>query len=1007
MKRSYPYFVQPLWSIGICYLFVILPCMVNAQSLHFKNYTGEDVLPSSNIYAAFQDSKGFMWFGTDRGVTRFDGYTFTNFTLKDGLSDKEVFDFFEDSRGRVWFETMNGKVSYYLDGDFFNAGNDSTLAPLDSKSYISMMREDTQHNIWITTVADGIICYHHDGTITRFFAENNFVKVHGLFFRRNEQEINLLTQEGTYYVRFNAELDSVIALEFTNVGKKVDANRMYRINDPYPRFLALGDQDILYKDYAQLYHCDLSKNTFDVPFVVDDGVNIHSLSHDDENLWIGTTHGALLYTPKENKVLRKVLTKNMITDVVKDLEGNYWFTTYGDGIFFSTSLEMFGFTSENGLVADKVTCLAKDPQNRVWIGYGRGKEDYVGGAISYIDGKKVKKVVLSEQAYFNKLITRNIFFGYGHCWLATSQGVMLMEKENRDALLVYGRYVVEREKDEIWFGAGENLYRIKRSDFEKVKIDLRTNRVNEFSRVHQATLHFLSRPNHVKKMYVDSDKKLWITSDSEVLRLEDEKLQIVPSSKLGVTVTINDMEMLPDKTMVMATGGEGVTFYKNDRVIKSIREDEGLSANICNAISIDDEGTIWVATNNGLNKITGYPDRIAVDYLNVYDGILSNEVSDVLVSGDTVWVGTNKGLNFFHRKYIQKKKMSPRVYIESITVRGIPIRKKEDLIFGYRQNDIGIKYTGLLFNNGEPLVYRYKLHPSDPWRFTKSTSVYLPELRPDEYEFMVEASGHSGHWSKVARIKFEIRGPFWKSALFITFMVLMTIAIISAAVYRHFKQQKKEIQRQHRVTLSELKSLRAQMNPHFLFNALNSIQGVLLKQNIEVTQDYLGRFGKLMRTILDHADKSSITIAEELESITNYLEIEQLRAKQFQYEIVIDPTLDVYTREIPAMIIQPFIENSIWHGFAHQADDNRLLIKFTDTPVGETVIEITDNGIGRKKALSLRSSKHKSKGIQLVKERIDLLNYKAERKIRLEVIDLEDEHGNHPGTKVIIVIPYL
>jgi LytS/YehU family sensor histidine kinase len=231
--------------------------------------------------------------------------------------------------------------------------------------------------------------------------------------------------------------------------------------------------------------------------------------------------------------------------------------------------------------------------------------------------------------------------------------------------------------------------------------------------------------------------------------------------------------------------------------------------------------------------------------------------------------------------------------------------------------------------------------------------------------------------------------------------------LISAAVFWFFKQRQKEIERQHRVTISELKSLRAQMNPHFLFNALNSIQGVLLKQSVEVTQDYLGKFGKLMRTILDHADRSSISIKEELDSITNYLEIEQLRANQFQYHIDIDQSLDIYNREIPAMIVQPFIENSIWHGFAHKDGDKQLLIKFTNGPEEETFIEIVDNGIGRKKAQSLRSSKHKSKGIQLVRERIDILNHKAERKIRIEIIDLEDSLGNHPGTKVIISIPSL
>jgi two-component sensor histidine kinase len=343
-------------------------------------------------------------------------------------------------------------------------------------------------------------------------------------------------------------------------------------------------------------------------------------------------------------------------------------------------------------------------------------------------------------------------------------------------------------------------------------------------------------------------------------------------------------------------------------------------------------------------------------------------------------------------------------------VAGNPIRVKDgqEVSLLHTENDVSITFTGLSYNNGDDIIYRYKLHPDDPWRFTRSNSVHLPELPSEHYQFTVSAKGRSGTWSDDAVISFTIAQSFWQTLWFKIVCAFALAGVLWLGMGAYVEQQKKEMRRQHRVTLSELRSLRAQMNPHFVFNALNSIQGVLLKNNLTTTQDYLSRFGKLMRTILDHSDKSSITISEELESIINYLEIEILRTnEQFQYKIEVDPALDTHNTEIPAMILQPFIENSIWHGFGQKTGDNLLIIRFDLQGEDQVVITIEDNGIGRKKARELRTSTHRSKGVGLVQERIDILNLGSERKITLNVKDLEDEQGNSQGTRVSLTIPTL
>jgi LytS/YehU family sensor histidine kinase len=158
--------------------------------------------------------------------------------------------------------------------------------------------------------------------------------------------------------------------------------------------------------------------------------------------------------------------------------------------------------------------------------------------------------------------------------------------------------------------------------------------------------------------------------------------------------------------------------------------------------------------------------------------------------------------------------------------------------------------------------------------------------------------------------------------------------------------------------------------------------------------------------LLDHSNNGTITIAEEMTTITNYLEIEQLRMNhRFNYQIDIDPSIDVHTIEMPSMIIQPFIENSIWHGFTDTVVDARLNINFDIDDDDYVIISLKDNGIGRIKSASKSKKKHHSKGINLIMERIDILNFGSPKKIALSIHDLEDEHGNNPGTLVKIKIP--
>lgn len=982
-------------AICVCLLWIV---DASSQTLNFKNYSVDDMLPSSKVYMVFQDSRGFIWFGTDLGVSRFDGNSFTHFSTRDGLADNEVFNLFEDSQGRIWFMTQNGKVSYHHLGGITNASTDSTLLPLNSNSFIASITEDDQGAIWITTSSDGIVRYGKDRSVKRFFGNQEFVSAYHLFFRKNNHAI-LAVSKGLFDIEFDKTRDSVLQISDLKVGSSTD--------DYYPKYVQTDSGEIVMKTNYEVrwYHPD--KNSYGIIHQTRKEDQVYSLSQDGAFLWIGTSRGVRQYGMDDKLLRQSILENHLITSVLRDWEGNYWFSTLGEGVYFCTSLEMKCYTTKNGLLSDKVTCLAVDNQQRVWLGYDRGAENNAGSAVSFIDHNTVNTFPLLSGKAFNRMATRRIRFDKQYGWVATDFGMFRFKGTQAFLLPGYSRDMFAISRDSIWVGVGGSLCVIDNKVFErdkveadKYKLDPNSVYLTEGSKLNEGF-------DRVKFFFQDRDGKLWVSAEKRMYYYAHSVFGTISYDALGIQTYVNDIAQLNDGTLVLSTNGNGVVFLKDGRNVFTINEEQGLTSNMCAAVSVDDQGVIWVGTNKGINRLEGYPDKLLISYVDADDGLLSNEVTDVLAVGGKVWVSTTKGVNFFDRS-IQKRTLAPRIYIDYLSVEGKAARVfyGTNVSLSHKENDVSIGFTGLSYNNGDNMLYRYKLHPDEPWRFTRSNSVHLPELPSDQYHFTVSAKGRSGTWSEDTTISFVVAQAFWETLWFKIVCAFVVAGVLWFGLARYVEQQKKEMRRQHRVTLSELRSLRAQMNPHFVFNALNSIQGVLLKNNVATTQDYLSRFGKLMRTILDHSDKSRITIFEELESITNYLEIEVLRMNhQFRYTIHVDPTLDTHNTEIPAMILQPFIENAIWHGFGQKTSGNLLIIRFDVVDVYDVVITIEDNGIGRKKARELRTGTHRSKGVSLVQERIDILNSGSERKILLTVTDLEDTSGNAKGTSVCLKIP--
>ena len=237
---------------------------------------------------------------------------------------------------------------------------------------------------------------------------------------------------------------------------------------------------------------------------------------------------------------------------------------------------------------------------------------------------------------------------------------------------------------------------------------------------------------------------------------------------------------------------------------------------------------------------------------------------------------------------------------------------------------------------------------------------------------------------------------------------MLLLAVVIVIVFLGIKHFKTHVEWKTNLIRVEQRALLAQMNPHFIFNSLNSVQRYIMANDKESALNYLQMFANMMRKVLENSSQPTITIREEIATLELYLQLESLRFDSgFDYEITVQDN-DIWQFEIPTMLLQTFVENAIWHGLMNKENRGKIKLRFSKIDKKLILCEIEDNGIGRKKAAAYKSKeqgKHKSKGTMIVKKRIELLNLKAPQKITYETIDLEENNTQLTGTLVRLEIP--
>lgn len=514
------------------------------------------------------------------------------------------------------------------------------------------------------------------------------------------------------------------------------------------------------------------------------------------------------------------------------------------------------------------------------------------------------------------------------------------------------------------------------------------------------------------------------TSSPSLLRLKDgtflwgkdfELIHFSAQKILGRVFVEKAVECLlqaTDASIWVGLNQGGLLHFTSAKIIDT-RPQKFFAENTINGLVEDVAGNIWIsAIGKGLYMLPSYQ-SVAYDAPKLF----STKKKRNLQLADSLPEDSIAAAEYWLQDSLVPDSLAPLLFISSIKIGGVDTLIESNWQLPYNQNNIQIEFIGRSKNPSELLQYRYKMPGIDNnWIYTSYNLIQYTNLLPGTYQLQIEAMNHSGIWSENALIlTFDIAPPFWKTwwfTLSAIFLVLLLVAAISWTSYRNIQAKiadRNDINR--RIANIEMQALRAQMNPHFMFNTLSSIQHYITLNDTDKALRFLSKFAKLMRMIMDNSRKTLVPVKDEFTALQLYLELEKSRFKEkFEYKISIAENVDQHMDELPSMLIQPYVENAILHGI-NQLDGKVGLIEIR-LEKGEHNFECTieDNGIGREAALEIKRNKattHRSQGMSITKDRLEILNTLHNSQLSVEIFDLKNKDNEATGTRVVLFIPFV
>lgn len=937
----------------------------------------------------YQDEKGYLWSGGYGGLSRFDGKQFINYNRKNGLIDHNVNAICDDNLGNIFVGTNKG-LSILRDKKFTNyhqanglinpfitsfcKGNDNSiyfgtnmglykfhdhkikLIKKLAKYKINCIYNSNTGIIFVGT-DKGLILYEQD-TYSILNKANGLVSDRITSITKFKNYLVIGTLEGlTFY-----DLRTKRCTNFTAQNGLIDENITSLLNQDDKSLWIGSASGLLYYDGSQFNYYGIAADN--------NSNHIQSVLKDKENnIWLGTHTGLYRYRDNSFSTFDKVngLGNSFIFQIFRDTKGDLWVTSQSNGIYRETQNYFKRYGVAEGLKSNTIRSGLEDKDGRLLFGTTDGVAQFIGERfVSVAMPRELKGPFDVMFKASNNTV-----------WIGGTNGVASLVWKNNIPETKF--FPILAQNDFAVYGFCED------------------NEGNLYAGTYKAGLQKL-----VNGVFINWSSKL---------NLNEENFFTIKYLKGNIyCASLNGLLILNTQ----------------NNSLKKISDADGLNSDLIYSLEFSEgNNSLWIGTNQGINKLNlkkylseGKVEISSFGKLEGFAGVECNSNGIWEDKDGTLWFGTVNGLIKHQPSKFKRNGIENPTLIQNIKVLNEDTALEENVLLPSDHNTISFYYRGICLTNPEKVLYQKKLIGLDEdkeWS-SASTEDYIKytNLAPGRYTFKVRSCNNEGLWnSKETTFTFRIKTPFYRTWWFILiclFVCFSTIYLIFQIRIKNIKKkQKQDFERKVEMSKIELKALRSQMNPHFIFNSLNSIQHYIFNTKSDEAIKYLNKFARLVRTILNNSERPTVTVEDDIEALRLYLELEQMRFEEkFEYEIIIDKSVDTDYDIMPPLLMQPYVENAIIHGLNPKAVKGKLTIRL-HSEKNFLICTITDNGIGREKSAEVRKTmpykNHKSLGMKITEERLKILNEINNSQLSVTITDLKGINNESIGTQVKLFVP--
>ena len=975
---------------------------VLGQVHNFQHLNNQNGLPQSQAYTVCFDTLQNSWIGTQGGgIAIYDGEEISYLTKQDSLVSNRIFKIkrldnklYIGCKGGISVADENKEIikNYYFDT--------STVIVQDIVLFKNRIRVATNNGL-----------YH---------LENNKLVRDSHFKSENIQSLFIEDHDKLWLCTTSG------IIQFDNPINKINRARGLR-NDFVTKISPFNKGWLIATYGGGLWFYNKANKVF-IPeaFKAISSTIVLDVLNTNDELWIATMNNGIYIFNRQDQTLENItvengLANNNVRCIVKDAWGNKWIGTSGGGVSIFNNSSFLAYNKSNGLNSNYIFAVLNDSRKNLWVATQ---------GLGVMRINDTSRILFDEEYGFESVKTKVIFEdSRQNIWLGTEGrgvGVILASSEKgakKDTVLHYyansglannwvKSFTEDQRRNRIYIGTANGIYRASVSFkegggvvFRKLKLENSPKRVNR-----------LVWNKASQRLYFAADEGAGYIKDKTV-HYFDHQYQYRSIADFDSIVWFGSVDQGVLKVMNTSDSFTG----------SWLNVSNGLESNMVYQLTADFP-FLWIGTEKGLSRYNFQTKEYTeFGYEEGFEGVETNINASHKDRFGNLWFGTTNGLFLYNTANSEAKgRQKPpyfriediQIFYQSITETkyGNAYKNDSNIVLPHSSNHIGFKMKAIHYTYQNKVKFRWKLvgAENDWGPALENDLATYSNLLPGDYAFLVKASIDDSWDLSPIRFEFTIEAPYWERTWFKASYYSAGALIIGLIIFLIFRRNKRrnqriidEIEIEKSMLELEQKALRLQMNPHFIFNVLNSIHNLIILNDSGKARYALAKFSKLMRQVLENSREKLISIDDELETIQNYVQLEKLTAdSDFDLELEVDDNIDTNEALLPPLMIQPFIENAIIHGFKSLDRKGMINLKFYLEGETRLVCEIIDNGNGRENAKASTLQKenyHKSTALQVIQERLANLNRKHEDS-GFKIIDLKGDKGQPMGTKIRIKI---